>query len=369
MEARLLKAAVLSPRNVAWLAVLAIAIGASVASTMLNVSGDVSRKLAHELRALGPNLLVMPPASAASSAHGDEHGFLDERMVRQRMRLHGVTGVPVLYVVGTVNGQPVLIAGSDLAAARALHPQWKLSKGIPSSFMGYRSMRRLGLEPGSRADLTLADGTTASFVVGVRLEAGGPDDEAWWLPLAEVQRLSHLENRASLFQAHIEGGPRAVEELRPALEAGGQLRLQPIGALTATEAHLLDRARRLMALVTIAALLSAGLCAFGTLADRVLEHRRDFALMKALGAGRRGILRRFGAEAIAIGIAGGLLGWVFGLAMSDVIGRQVFHAAIGVRWEVPPIVIGLAVAVALLASIGPARMALRVEPAATLKGD
>ena len=127
--------------------------------------------------------------------------------------------------------------------------------------------------------------------------------------------------------------------------------------------------QRLMTLVTLAALLAAGLCAFGTLADRVLEERRDFALMKALGAGRRRIIRQFTAEAVAIGLAGGIGGWLFGLGMAQVIGREVFHSLIHMRWDVLLIVLALSLGVALASSVVPVRMALAVEPAVALKGE
>ncbi len=88
-----------------------------------------------------------------------------------------------------------------------------------------------------------------------------------------------------------------------------------------------------------------------------------------LGGSSRLIVRQFATEAVAIGLAGGTLGWLFGLGMAQVIGHQVFHTAIAVRADVPPIVVGLAVLVAVVSSIGPARIALRVEPAQALKGD
>ena len=124
-----------------------------------------------------------------------------------------------------------------------------------------------------------------------------------------------------------------------------------------------------MTLVTAAALVAAGLCAFGALTDRALERRKDFALLKAMGADRRDILTPFAVEAAAIGLVGGVVGWGFGVLMAQVIGQQVFHAAIAVRLDVPLVVIGMALATALASSIGPARLALAVEPATALKGD
>ena len=67
MEARLLRGALWRKRGTAGLAVLAVAIGASVASALLHVQGDVSRKLTRELRSLGPNLLLTAVNSGPAS--------------------------------------------------------------------------------------------------------------------------------------------------------------------------------------------------------------------------------------------------------------------------------------------------------------
>jgi len=273
-------------------------------------------------------------------------------------------------MVARVGRQPVQLVGTDLDLAARLHPGWKLAPGPAGSLMGVRLMRRLGVEPGERLRLEYpGGGRSLERAVGATLQAGGADDEAWWLPLRDVQELGDLEGRVSLFQARIEGGAEEAERLRRTLERGGGLRALPVTALSATEAGLLERMRRLMLLVTLAALAAAGLCTFGSLTDLALERRRDIALMKALGAGRRDVMRQLAGEAAAIGLAGGLLGWGLGLFMAQLIGRGVFHSAIAVRWDVPPIVLGLSLAVALLSSVGPVRLALSVEPAAVLKGE
>jgi len=91
--------------------------------------------------------------------------------------------------------------------------------------------------------------------------------------------------------------------------------------------------------------------------------------MKALGATRGGVIRLFAAESLAIGALGGLLGWLIGLVFAQIIGRQVFHSGVALRWDVPFMVIGLAMLVAFIAGLGPIRLALAVEPAPALAGD
>ncbi len=375
MEARLLGAALWRRRAPFALAVLALTIGTSVASALLHVSGDVSRKLSRELRSLGPNLLLVPPddAGAGADREGTLAHYLDEGAVRARLARSGVDGAPLLYVVarvgvpGEVGEETVQLVGADLPAARRLHPAWSAPADAPS-LMGKRLMDRLGVRPGEPLVLAVPGGGRIELPAGARLDAGGAEDDAWWIPLAAAQRLAGLPGRVSLAQARVADVAHAERAAR-GLEAGGGMRALVLHALSATEARLLQRMRRLMALVTAVALVAGGVSAFGTLMDLALERRREIALMKALGAGERAIVRQFALESLVVGFAGGLSGWLLGLVFAELIGRQVFRAAIAVSPAVPPLVIALGMVVAGLAGLGPIRMALRVQPAAVLKGD
>ena len=379
LETRLVAASLWRRRGSAALAVLAVAIGASVAAALLHLSGDIGRKLAHELRALGPNLLIVPEGREVAGGAGTRvtsaaGGYLDA--ADPRARLAGIPHAAVLYVVARVDDGArsfeVPVIGADLAAIRRLHPSWKIGPGDGATLIGTRLRSRLGdlgtdpvtLRLGDRA-LTLRPGST--------LEAGGPDDDAWWVPLADAQRLAARPGQASLIEARIAGEPEALEitrwiETRPTPDAPAW-RAIVLHALSDTEAGLLERMRRLMALVTAAALIAAGLCAFGTLTDLALERRRDIALLKSLGASRGDVVRLFAAESLAIGVLGGLLGWLLGVVFAEFIGRTVFHASVALSPMVPLAVLGLSIAVAAVAGLGPIRLALKVEAAAALKGD
>ncbi len=380
LEARFLGAALWRRRGTMALAVAALTIGTSVAAALLHVSSDVSRKLSRELRALGPNLLLVPERATAAPTPGTGTAadYLEVADARARLAAAGLDGVPLLYLVATVDGRPIQVVGADLDALRRIHPAWSFedaagtatpAPGRVRSLIGRRLMRRLALAPGRRAALRFAGGGSSLEVeLGPALVAGGPDEESLWIPLADAQALSSLPGRASLVQARIGAGadPRAAVAR---LEAGGGMRALVLHSLSATEAGLLTRMRRLMALVTVAALVAAGLCAFGTLTDLALERRRDIALMKALGAGPRDLVRQLVGESVAIGLAGGVSGWLVGVFFAEVIGRRVFLSPVAIGWDVPLVVIGLALLTAGLAGLGPIRLALSIEPAGALKGD
>ncbi|HTK30613.1 MAG TPA: FtsX-like permease family protein [Candidatus Saccharimonadaceae bacterium] len=364
MEMRLAALALWRRRGASLLAVIAIAIGASVAAALLEVSRDVGDQLSHQLRALGPNLLIVPRDDDAA---GTAPQFLPRAATEAR--LAGLDAAPELLVVARVAGQPVPVIGTDLARMRGLHPAWRLDSGPHASWIGARLADRLGLAAGSSVELEGAGGRRVRVPAGARLQAGGADDDAWWIPIETAEALGGRADAASLFQARVAGGSAAVERVARALESDGTLRARVLHALSDTEAGLLRRMRQLMALVTVAALLAAGLCAFGTLTDLALERRRDIALMKSLGASRGDVVRLFATESLVIGTVGGVAGWLIGLTMAQVIGREVFHAAITPSPDVPLLVLALALVVAAVAGLGPIRLALAVEPAQALKGD
>jgi len=368
MEARLLWASLWKRRGTAGLAALAVAIGASVAAALLHVSGDVGVKLSRELRALGPNLVLAP-----SAASGER--FLDERDARARCAAAGVDGVPVLYATALVGSHAIPIAGADLAALLRLHPSWKRNGALAQSLAGAALARRLRWREGDRISLSGPGGARAvEVVVGGTFASGTSDEEALWLPLATAQDLAGEPGRVSLVQARVEGegrggpGSDAVERAAAQLERGGMEAL-PLRALSATEQGLLDRMRRLMLLVTLAALAAGALSAYGTLTDLALERKREIALLKAVGAPRHRIVGRFLAESAAIGLVGGVLGWLIGAAFALFIGRQVFHATLTLQPGVPPFVVALAMLTALVAAAGPIRLALAIEPARALRED
>jgi lipoprotein-releasing system permease protein len=111
----------------------------------------------------------------------------------------------------------------------------------------------------------------------------------------------------------------------------------------------------------------------------VLEKRKEISVLKALGVPDGGIVKIFLAEGLQIGVAGGLLGLIAGLAWCLFIEKvgirldpQVYYIpALPVRIE--PLQTALAVIVAVLitflASISPALQASEVEPVEGLKAE
>jgi putative ABC transport system permease protein len=123
-----------------------------------------------------------------------------------------------------------------------------------------------------------------------------------------------------------------------------------------------------------AALLVGAFIIFNTFSISVAQRRREFALMRSIGATRRQVLFAVAAEALVLGVSASLLGLLCGLGFARGLGA-LFDAA---GWGIPrggmhlaarTVVVGLTVGigVTLVAALVPAVRATRVPPVAAMR--
>jgi putative ABC transport system permease protein len=100
----------------------------------------------------------------------------------------------------------------------------------------------------------------------------------------------------------------------------------------------------------------------------VHERTKDIGIMKAVGASRGQIVRMFVYEAVAVGLIGGILGYLSGTLLSYVLGPLIFDGlamSYAPQYLLPAL--GLAIAVAVAASVYPAFRASQVRVADSLR--
>jgi putative ABC transport system permease protein len=135
------------------------------------------------------------------------------------------------------------------------------------------------------------------------------------------------------------------------------------------EANVLNKTRATLYAAATLIVLTSALCVLATLIGWVFDRRRDFAIMKALGASERLVSSFFAAEAAAMGVIGAILGFGIGIGVAAWIGRANFHAPVVPRFSVFPYVLAGSIAVALISAILPLGLLRRVEPAIILRGE
>jgi putative ABC transport system permease protein len=357
------------------LAVIAVASGAAVCAALLNLDLDATDKLTREFRVLGANVVI----SAAQS--GDAAATLDTGALQQIEELHlpGVVAAPYLYLSAeaeaTGNSAAVIVAGAWLDEVSRMNSWWKVDGNWVSArdsrsdcMIGEQAASRLGLIPGQSVKIHYAGREATLRVAGI-ITAGSSEDSQIFMGLPLAQELAGLGPRASLIQITARGSAPEIEDVirRLSIALPG-LEVRPLRQLAQAEGRLLDRLRGLLFGTVLLILTLTSLGVLAAMAGLALERRRDVGLMKALGGSVRRIMRLFLAEATAIGFAGGICGFVVGMALSEWIGERVFSVPITPRLIVLPATLALMVLVSLAGAL-PLRLLGRVRPSDILRGE
>lgn len=135
------------------------------------------------------------------------------------------------------------------------------------------------------------------------------------------------------------------------------------------EGKILGRVSVLLWIVTLAALIAAGLAVGSTAATSVLERQKEVGLMKALGASNSLVGAFFIGEQLLLALFGGGLGYAIGVLLARWLSITVFGVSSPARVIMLPVTLGLAVIVAIAGSIFPLRRASRFDPAPILRGE
>lgn len=357
----LVRAAVLR-RGRALSALLAMVVAAAVATAMLNLYADVQAKLQHEFRNYGANIVITAQNGAALPADALLH-------VDSVLAGRGVATPFALVVARTSDGQPVVVVGTDFNRVRQLDRWWSVTNWPSASQQALVGIRAVSVvSPKSQSfDLGFQGHTTHLLPVGT-VQTGAAEDSRVYLSLADF--VSWTGVQPSTIEVAATGSPEEITAIMHQLEqAIGAADVRPVRQIMEGEARVLGKTRATLVDATALIILTAALCVLSTLMGWVFDRRRDFAIMKALGASDRLLNGFFAAEAAALGATGALVGFALGVGIAAWIGRVNFHAAVMPRFTLLPLVLAGSITVTLLSAILPIAMLRRVQPAGILRGE
>ncbi len=410
------------------LSVFAVSLGIAVTAAVATLGLDVGDKVSRELRSFGANISITPAADGLPVAVGGidfrpagAGAFLPESTLVSLKKIFWrnniVAFAPLLYVPATLDSQRVVVIGSwfdktmpvdksevFVTGLEKLHPAWKVIGEWPADdssgvIVGRRLAARLHLQSGQKITLSTdansgENGKPAAplqFTVAGILETGGTEDDEVIAPLASVQHWAGLEGKVRRIEISALTKPEDafahsdVSRLSGAefdrwyctpyvsaityqiQQAIPEAQAKPVYHVAETEGRIVNRVGVLMALLVVAALVSAGLAVASMMLATVLERRAEIGLFKALGATDARVAAVFILEACAIGILGGLAGYLFGSLLAWRLALAVFGSAIGIHWVILPICVAAALVVTMAGSIVPLGQALKFSPSMALK--
>ena len=362
MYFRLLRRAAMLRKGQAAAALAAIVVAATAATAMLNLYVDVEAKLRKEFRGYGANVVVQAKAGQS---------FTPQVLTSiQSIVADRGLAVPFVYAVArTGQDQPIVVAGVDFELARKLNPWWSVSAWPDSpakALVGARAARIVS--PQMTAFTLRYRGREIQLTPAGTVRTGAGEDSRVYLSLAEFERWTELT--PSVIEIAAYGPPPELASLLRELQgAAPGAEVRPVRQITEGEANILGKTRSTLVSSAAFIVFTGALCVLATLMGWVVDRRRDFAIMKALGASDTLIAIFVAGEAAAMTTIGTVLGFVLGMGVAAWIGRANFHAPVTPKFSLfPPVLVG-ALLVTLLSTLLPLRLLRRIQPAMILRGE
>ena len=362
-------------------ALLAIAVGATILSGLVTIYYDVPRQMGAQFRNYGANMIFL-----ASSNDAD---FTVDTVNEALSYIDGdeLVGVaPYRYETVLIHEQPIVAAGTDMAGAQATSPYWYINGAWPSQsgelLLGKEEAELLDLKVGDKItviystedDAVAENGVTEAAemdmtVTGI-LETGGSEEGYVYMALEDLETLTggagnldvvelSISATSDKLNGYVEDIPTRVPDVAPRL----------VKRVTESESTVLTKLQALVFLVTAVVLVLTMICVATTMTAVVTERRREIGLRKALGASDGGIIGEFMGEGLLLGGIGGLIGAGLGFAFAQFVSVNVFSSSISFQLWLLPVTVIVSVLVTGLACLMPVRSATEIDPALVLKGE
>ena len=406
-----------------------IALGASLATGMLNVMWDVGDKVNQELKTYGANIIVKPKDSSLlaeiyDAGEGEQLSvsYLNEEDLPKLKTIFWAFNIvdftPFLATEavlpdGTeaqVNGtwfyhHLSLPTGEELdAGITGMRSWWDITDGkwldeseesaASSVMVGTLLAEQEGWKAGDQVTLNIGGKETTVTISGI-FDAGGEEDQQIYAPLSLVQEMTDRKGKVSTVEVsalttpdnelakRAARNPSALSsrdyetwyctayvsaicyQIQEAIPGSSAAAVRQVAE---SEGTILDKTKLLMILITILSLIGAALGISNLVTASVMERAKEIGLLKAIGARDGSITGVIMVEILVTALLGGIAGYFLGFGFAQLIGRSVFGSAIEMKARVIPIVAALILLVTLAGSLPAIRMVLRLRPAEVLHG-
>ena len=378
---RMITASLMRRRSRMIVALLSIAIGATILSGLVSIYYDVPKQLGAEFRNYGANVIIT--ASDGSFARTD---MQKARTAVKEDDLVGIT--PFRYENVRIKGLPIVAVGTDPESAKKTSPYWSVdgewfSSGeevmvganVAEKFkMQVGDMIEIDYSPEEKTDSASEGGViNENFmyvtVTGI-LDTGGSEENYVYMNLPDLAKLCESDEKIDIAELSISATSDElksyVEKINSTVPA---VHASIVKRVTASETTVLTKLQALVLLVTVVVLALTMICVATTMTAVVAERRKEIGLRKAIGASDKSIIQEFMGESMLLGFFGGLLGSILGFVFAQQVSVNVFSSSISFRPLLVPITVIVSIAVTGASSLVPIRSATDVDPALVLKGE
>ena len=378
------------------LTALGVIIGVASVVALVSVAQGATKGISDRLQSLGTNLVTVNPGfTRGGGATRGSFGSATTLTIDDASAISGLAGVQYvapelttnkLVIAGTLNETARIIGTSPAYLSVFAYDMWT------GSFLNQASLdhnMRVAVIGATTADnLSLTDSSIGSTIyiaglpfelVGILQSKGGTGtaDDQVMVPLTTARELFVGTNSVSAIGLSatsedqittVSGEITALLEQRHGIASGASddFSIVTQAQLLGTVSSVSDVLTFLLAGIASISLLVGGIGIMNIMLVSVRERTREIGIRKAIGARGRDILSQFLVEALALSLAGGVIGIGIGVLASFAIG---VYAGWGFVFSPITVVValGFSLIVGIVFGVWPASQAARLDPVVALR--
>jgi putative ABC transport system permease protein len=363
--------------------ILGLTIGITTVVTLISVTRMMNEDISKKLDEFGANILIIPRSDDLSLSYGgmniggvsiDAQTLKDPDIpkIRQIEVRENVSIVsPKLIGVVEIESKKVPLMGVRFGEELRLKKWWKIHGAEPKNrdevLLGNEVAVRLFKSTGD----TLSINGKAVKIVGVLDETGSQDDFLILADLTFVQETMKKPGALSLIEVSAFCNTCPIEEIvKQISQKLPHAKVTAIKQTLQTKMEALDHFKKFSAGISIIVLLIGSLIVFTNMMASVNERKREIGIFRAIGFRKSHVVRIIFLEALIVGLIAGIIGYLLGLGISQIIGPMVTGMKGGKIFIDPLLALGaifLSSLIGVLSSAYPAIHASKMDPTTALR--
>ena len=378
-----------------WLTMLGIIIGIAAVVSLISLSQGMREAILGQFNDLGTDKLTIqakslqfgPPGSGAARP-------LTDRDFREVKNVQGVVQGATRIIKplkfefdGQVKFEFAASIPDDEKERNFVYDAGKLS-AESGRMLKSGEYKKIVMGNSLKSDYRLGDkikidGSTYD-IVGFLIKKGNPfQDSAILMPERALKEIYNIKDEVSIIVVQVAKDQdinvvqdrieRALRRLRDVKEGKEDFQVQSPQQLLGTFNTILDVVQAVIIGIAAISLLVGGIGIMNTMYTAVLERIKEIGIMKAIGARNSDVLAIFLIESGLLGIVGGGIGIVIGIAFSKIVefgATQYFGSTILKAQITLTLVLGalaFSFVVGTIAGFLPARQAAHLKPVDALR--
>jgi putative ABC transport system permease protein len=377
------------------LTMLGIIIGVASVVALVSVAQGATKGISDRLNALGTNLITVNPGFSRTALTRGSFGSATTLTLGDAVAISQLDGVAA--VAPQLTTSKLVIAGSENETVRVIgttpaygsvfaYSLWtgaflnqaSVDHNLRVAVIGATTADNLGLDETSIGS-TIHIGGLPFQLVGILQSKGGTgtEDDLVLVPISTSRELfvgsdsvssvglsATSQNDIDYVSAEITALLRQRHGL--AGSASDDFSISTQAQLLGTVGSVSDVLTLLLAGIASISLLVGGIGIMNIMLVSVRERTREIGIRKAIGARGRDVLAQFLVEALALSLAGGMIGIALGVIASFGIG---VYAGWGFVFNPLTVfvAVGFSVLVGIVFGVWPASQAARLDPVVALR--